>query len=60
MQSKHLIIQYVCRYGKWLPTIHSNAFHLCPVHLLQQGEGVRHQDLLTALPQQDLTRDKAG
>uniref|UniRef100_A0A0E9XEN0 Uncharacterized protein n=1 Tax=Anguilla anguilla TaxID=7936 RepID=A0A0E9XEN0_ANGAN len=34
--------------------IHPYSSHLSPVHLLQQGQRIGHQDLLTALMKQDL------
>lgn len=35
-------------------TIDPDSSHLCSVHLLEQREGVSHQDLLTSFPQKNL------
>ena len=35
-------------------TVDTDPPHLGAVHLLEQGQGISHQDLLTALSQQDL------
>lgn len=35
-------------------TVDPDSPHLCSVHLLEQREGVGHQDFLTAFPQKNL------
>lgn len=39
-------------------TIDPHSPRLCPVHLLEQREGISHQDLLTAFPEKNLKTDK--
>lgn len=39
-------------------TIDPHSSHLCSVHLLEQREGISHQDLLTAFPEKNLRKKK--
>lgn len=48
----------LCECQKSAPTMDTDSSHLCPVHLLEQREGVGHQDLLTAFPQKNLRNKK--